>query len=604
MKQRDMETKLRQAIEHAAPDDVDGVLSRCEARKGIVIPMKHQNHTRKKAPMLIAASLALLLVGGALGIHYQQANTVTSVVSLDVNPSIELKLNKNEKVLAATPLNEDGRVVLEGMELKGTQVEVAMNAIVGSLLKNGYVDELANSILITVEDDDADRAIHLQQELSQEADAILAAAQVNGAILSQTLQNSTELKAKAEEYGISAGKAALIQTLVEGSGNLLAFQDLAGLSINELNLLAGSMTREQAGADAEADSETVIGGADASTDIKVTSGTIQSSGQASDSAYIGAEKAKGIALEHAGVSESEATVEKIKFDYEDGRMVYEVEFYTADTEYEYDVDALTGALVKYESEQRRTAGASGGGSSAAAGYIGEAAAKAAALKDAGVKESDTTYCNSHLEYDDGRAEHYDVEFMVGDTRYEYEIGLTDGAVLSRETERYQQTSGSGSSSTGGSTSADIGQAGAKEAALKAAGVSESQASGVKVEKDEDDGKYHYDVEFWVDTTEYDYEVDAATGAILAQDIERHGQQSASTGSTQAIGAEAALQAALKHAGVAQADAREVEVDSDLEWDDGDAPHYEVEFKAGGMEYEYEIDAASGAVLSFESDRDD
>ena len=54
------------------------------------------------------------------------------------------------------------------MDLKGDDLNKAMNAIIGSLLKNGYVDQLANSILITVEDKDTQRAASLQEKLSAE----------------------------------------------------------------------------------------------------------------------------------------------------------------------------------------------------------------------------------------------------------------------------------------------------------------------------------------------------------------------------------------------------------------------------------------------------
>lgn len=60
-------------------------------------------------------------------------NSVASVVSLDVNPSIQLQVNSKERVLSADALNDDAQVILEGMDLKGTQLNVAVNAIVGSL---------------------------------------------------------------------------------------------------------------------------------------------------------------------------------------------------------------------------------------------------------------------------------------------------------------------------------------------------------------------------------------------------------------------------------------------------------------------------------------
>ncbi|MFQ9917400.1 MAG: hypothetical protein ACLRWQ_14335 [Flavonifractor plautii] len=108
---------------------------------------------------------------------------------------------------------------------------MAVNAIMGSLLKHGYVDELANSILISVEDDDAARGAALEQKLTTEIGQVLDSAKVNGAILSQTLSGDSALQQKADEYGISLGKATLIQSLVDSS-NHLTFESLVGLSIN------------------------------------------------------------------------------------------------------------------------------------------------------------------------------------------------------------------------------------------------------------------------------------------------------------------------------------------------------------------------------------
>ena len=68
-----------------------------------------------------------------------------------------------------------------------------------------------------------------------------------------------------------------------------------------------------------------------------------------------------------------------------------------------------------------------------------------------------------------------------------------------------------------------------------------------------------------------------------------------------IGDEAAKEAALTHAGVAAADCTSMKVELDM---DDNLPHYDVDFKAGGMEYEYDIDPANGAVLSFASEVDD
>ena len=321
MNDKELERRLEQALSHAAPNDLEGILSRCETQKGIVIPMT-QNNTASKSKkrwlsMAVAACLTLVIAGGGAGYYYQANSTVASIVSLDVNPSIELRVNKNEKVISATPMNDDAQTILEGMELKGTQVDVAMSAIIGSLLQHGYVDELANSILITVEDEDAQRGEKLRQELAAQADAALTNAQVSGAILAQTLQHSDQLSQKAEEYGISAGKAALIQSIVEGSNNTKAFEELVGLSINELNLLYSA---QQAPDTTGQESGTAAGSADTSADAPVSS-AIQTSGAASQSAYIGMEAAKAAALEHAGLSADGVTFLEAEYDWDDGRMV-------------------------------------------------------------------------------------------------------------------------------------------------------------------------------------------------------------------------------------------------------------------------------------------
>ena len=66
--------------------------------------------------------------------------------------------------------------------------------------------------------------------------------------------------------------------------------------------------------------------------------------------YIGANKAKEIALTHAGVSASKADFIKAKLDKDDGKRVYEVEFYQGTMEYEYTIDAYTGKILEWDME--------------------------------------------------------------------------------------------------------------------------------------------------------------------------------------------------------------------------------------------------------------
>ena len=447
MTDQELEQKLRTALEHAAPNDFQGVLARISPKtRTEQAPIPFEAAARKKkrrwAPLAAAACLALVVAAGGGG-WYLQNNTVASVVSLDVNPSVTLNVNSKEKVLSAVPVNEDGGDILAGMDLTGVQLDVAMNAIVGALLTQGYVDELANSILITVEDDDVGRGARLQQELTDQADAILANTSVNGAILSQTIQNSQQLQELSDTYGITTGKAALIQTIVDNGNSLHTFEELVGLSINDLNLLYTSLTTAPA--------EPSTGGGTSGCGTAETAPAIQSSGQASDSAYIGVEAAKSAAFAHAGLDASQVTTDEVDFDYEDGRMVYELEFYADGAEYEYDIDASTGAVVKFSQEGGRTQTSSSAGSGGASGNvssgsgsgtaqsgaggtaadIGREAALAAALSHAGVSQDQVYNLEVKREYDDGRLE-YEIEFKTGGWEYEYTINAADSTILDYE----------------------------------------------------------------------------------------------------------------------------------------------------------------------------
>ena len=129
----------------------------------------------------------------------------------------------------------------------------------------------------------------------------------------------------------------------------------------------------------------------------------------------------------------------------------------------------------------------------------------------------------------------------------------------------------------------------------AAGVAAGDAASVRVERDYDDGRLEYEVKFWVDTTEYEYTVDGATGDIRKSEREPHPSASSAD-----IGQEQAVSIALAHAGLSQSQVYGLE--AEREWED-DHLEYQVEFKAGGMEYSYDIAASDGAILSFEREKD-
>ena len=395
-----MEQRLASAVEKTAPNDVNGVLSRCDERKGTVIPMTTKKTTKKRWTTLAAACLALVLLGGG-GIFYQQAHAVASVVSLDVNPSIELKVSRNEKVLVCTPLNEDAKAILadmgDGADLKGAKLDVAVNAIVGSLVRNGYLNSISSAIMISVEDNDTARAEKLQRELTSTVDGVLQTSEAKASVLTQTLTQDAGLEQQARENSISTGKAALVNRVL-ALNPALKFDALAKLSVEELKDLAeAGAPAMPIGTDKAMDIAAAAFGkastakmaysavdpeldeSPAHYEVEIKSQTgeefeykvdaytgaiLESKREAADgtevpvvqpskpaaSGDIGYAKAKSVALNHAGVSENKAYDMDIELDDEDGTLVYEVEFKSGNMEYSYEINAATGAILKHEAE--------------------------------------------------------------------------------------------------------------------------------------------------------------------------------------------------------------------------------------------------------------
>ncbi|MCD7801998.1 MAG: PepSY domain-containing protein [Clostridiales bacterium] len=313
---------------------------------------------------------------------------------------------------------------------------------------------------------------------------------------------------------------------------------------------------------------------------------------------IGETAAKEIALADAGFEEDWVSDIWVKLDTDDdtGVQEYEVEFRESGIEYDYEINATTGDIISKSTEPVDDDVAS----IDTTGLIGEDAAKEAALTDAGFAESEVTGLRVQLDVDDG-VTIYEVEFCQGGNEYDYDVNAATGAIITSSVEpdddAATQTSGSTGStgSTSGTSSTLIGKTSAQEIALEDAGLTESQVSGLKAKQDKDDGITVYEVEFYTSSAEYEYEINGTTGAILSKDVESK-SNSAQSGSV--IGETAAKEAAFTHAGVSESSVSNLKVK--LDTDDG-IQVYEVEFRTSSAEYEYEINATTGDIISYEID---
>ena len=281
--------------------------------------------------------------------------------------------------------------------------------------------------------------------------------------------------------------------------------------------------------------------------------------------------------------------------------------------------------------------------------ITKAEAKIVALKDAGLSEAEASALRTRLEFDDGRFQ-YEVDFYNNGTEYEYLIQAKNGEIIARDidgngngyndmqdignqfaadgnssvqpqkdaenqpaangisTAQPQEDAENQPAANGNSTAQpqedflDI----AKAAALKDAGLSESDVTFKKTELDNSHGTQVYDIEFYTSDTKYDYEIDASNGTVLEKSIEQFQFQTPPTDSAinssgnDYIGIDRAKEIALNHAQMNESDVQFAK--AKLENDDG-VVEYEIEFYFGRTEYDYTIDAVSGNIIEYDVEYD-
>ena len=272
------------------------------------------------------------------------------------------------------------------------------------------------------------------------------------------------------------------------------------------------------------------------------------------------------------------------------------------------------------------AGCGGAHTAGQAEYIGLDAAKAVALEDAGVQEASAQFSTAGLDKRNG-IDYYDVEFTANGQEYEYDIDAVTGLIIEhsvdgQNVEAAQTPASASPSPAAASPSATpptaqiptqspapsqaqtIGRGTAitaeqaKEKALAHAGLSSSQVTFVQAKLDWDDGRQVYDVEFYTaDYKEYDYEIDASTGAVVKYDYDAEYAIPQQPSGSQSITADQAKEKALSQ--VPGATASDI-YDFEADYDDGRI-QYEGKIIYNGMKYEFEIDGYSGSIREWESE---
>lgn len=248
---------------------------------------------RRRFP-LAAAVLAVCVLALCAGLWaYFQFFQVYSVVDLRVNPAFAIELDRRDQVKAVNPLSEDAQPILEGRSYRGWDLETTVEALLDDLWSGGYLDD---------------------------------GAQVDVAVNSKSADHGRDLREDVEE--IIAEKLA---ELSAGGGNTPA--PTAPASTDPVSAPPASTAPSS-----EAPAASAAPSAPAET---------PSAPQSSSGGVLSWAEVQAIVTARL----PGASFEEIQLDEDDGRLVYEIKFWdTAGVEYEADLDALTGEILKWEKD--------------------------------------------------------------------------------------------------------------------------------------------------------------------------------------------------------------------------------------------------------------
>lgn len=417
MKREEIEKKLDTAVSGMIPEDMfkrisENIVSVDAERieKGV----KKKFNIFGKGFVGVAAAACVLFAVGVVGVPYYGNNYVPdSHVDIDVNPGVEIVTNKKNKVLEVQSTNQDGASVIDGMNLKNTELKVAVNALIGSMVQKGYIQNDNTGILVTVRNDNEDKANKVKAEVLNDINTALSINSVQATVINQTAKSTVDAKKFAAENNISIGKAVFVLNLAAKDGSLDA-KELAKMKVSEIASLVvqkgidirdivdydsdDSIWENIADAIEDIDEDAREKGIATSAAVENTTVSATTAAQPEPAATqpapaqpaetqpapaattaaqtevptqpaaptqaatqpqtaaptqaaasgISADRAKQIALSHAGISGASFT--KVELDTDDGVRVYEIEFKVGNVEYDYDIDATSGAILSSSSE--------------------------------------------------------------------------------------------------------------------------------------------------------------------------------------------------------------------------------------------------------------
>ena len=506
-----------------------------------------------------------------------EAGTVT----MEINPGVEYVIARNGNVKAVRFLNDDAEELLEEIELKGQSLKSALSLTVAAYKTVGLM-ESNDTVLISFDKKLSDDA-KLKESVSEVVREALEKTKSVHTVVYAAATDNDETAAIAKKYGVSQGKAQLIADAKKNSS--MSEEDIANLPLDELVGLqkdvnstvidsqyigiikAKAIALNDSGCTARVkftEARLIDKGVkypyyrlvfnDKHTQwtylINAVNGNIIEKNEVA--LFISLEEAKDIALKDAGIkdtSEGKVVFTKEELSRNSGRPCWILEFYTAEYQYSYKIDAKTGEIIFFDY------------------HIDIRKAKEIALTDAGAIADIAKITFTVEEYVGGgiKTPYFYFVFNNDVIQWTYRIDATLGIVLEKS-----------------EVALLISLQKAREIALNDAGITdENEATFTKEELNRSTDRPCWILEFYTEKYQYSYKIDAKTGEIVF--------------STRYISMAKARTIALSDAEFS--DSNKVVFTVEKLVDGGiKTPYYLFVFNNGCTQWTYRIDATDGSVM--------
>ena len=506
-----------------------------------------------------------------------EAGTVT----MEINPGVEYVIVRNGNVKAVRFLNDDAEKLLEEIKLKGQSLKSALSITVAAYKAAGLM-ESNDTVLISFDKKLSDDA-KLKESVSEVVREALEKTKSVHTVVYAAATDNDETAAIAKKYGVSQGKAQLIADAKKNSS--MSEEEIANLPLDELVGLqkdvnstvidseyigihkAKAIALNDSGCAARVEfteARLINKGVkypyyrlvfnDKRTQwtylVNAVTGDILEKNEVA--LFISLEEAKDIALKDAGIKdkpEVKVVFTKEELSRNSGRPCWILEFYTAEFQYFYKIDAKTGEIFFFDY------------------HIDIRKAKEIALTDAGVYEDIAKITFTVEEYVGGgiKTPYFYFVFNNDAIQWTYRIDATLGIVLEKS-----------------EVTLLISLRKAREIALNDAGITdENEATFTKEELNRSTDRPCWILEFYTEKYQYSYKIDAKTGEIVF--------------STRYISMAKARTIALSDAEFS--DSNKVVFTVEELVDGGiKTPYYLFVFNNGFTQWTYRIDATDGSVM--------